>query len=166
MMLHRGSTVSLLGTTSSLSIGFDLISTLPGTKFSIGGQWRTPFAESSATEHWKVSRYRQIIPHLKVAVICKANLQKGIVPKATSFSVKCQQSSKDGNSLDVWLGRTVMIGFAAAISVEISTGKGLLENFDFSVRFEASILCTSGSKLIKDEPEEFQLSEQVQRRLL
>ncbi|KAI3506444.1 hypothetical protein L1887_28802 [Cichorium endivia] len=106
-----------------------LISTLPGTKFSIGGQWRTPFAESSATEHWKVSRYRQIIPHLKVAVICKTNLQKGIVPKATSFSVKCQQSSKDGNSLDVWLGRTVMIGFAAAISVEISTGKGLLENF-------------------------------------
>ncbi|KAI3708005.1 hypothetical protein L2E82_36996 [Cichorium intybus] len=62
-------------------------------------------------------------------VTCRTQYQKAIVPKATSFSVKCEQSSKDGNSLDVWLGRTAMMGFAVAISVEISTGKGLLENF-------------------------------------
>lgn len=41
--------------------------------------------------------------------------------------MKCEQSSKDGNGLDVWLGRTAMVGFAVAITVEISTGKGLLE---------------------------------------
>ncbi|OMO95639.1 hypothetical protein COLO4_15744 [Corchorus olitorius] len=34
---------------------------------------------------------------------------------------------KGGNSLDVWLGRLAMVGFVVAITVEISTGKGLLE---------------------------------------
>ncbi|KAK9049165.1 hypothetical protein SSX86_031868 [Deinandra increscens subsp. villosa] len=62
-------------------------------------------------------------------VICGTRHQKALVRKATAFSVRCEQSSKDGNGLDVWLGRTAMIGFAAAISVEVSTGKGLLENF-------------------------------------
>ncbi|KAH7865469.1 hypothetical protein Vadar_007122 [Vaccinium darrowii] len=49
--------------------------------------------------------------------------------KATPFSIRCEQSTKDGNGVDVWLGRVAMIGFATAISVEIATGKGLLENF-------------------------------------
>ncbi|CDO97214.1 unnamed protein product [Coffea canephora] len=49
--------------------------------------------------------------------------------KATSVSIKCEQGAKGGNSVDVWLGRFAMVGFAAAISVEIGTGKGLLENF-------------------------------------
>lgn len=47
--------------------------------------------------------------------------------KAMSFSIRCEQSTKDGNSVDVWLGRLAMVGFAVAISVEIATGKGLLE---------------------------------------
>lgn len=47
--------------------------------------------------------------------------------KATPFSIRCEQSTKDGNGVDVWLGRVAMIGFATAISVEIATGKGLLE---------------------------------------
>ncbi|PWA47774.1 chlorophyll a/b binding protein domain-containing protein [Artemisia annua] len=62
-------------------------------------------------------------------VTCRSYQQKALVRKATAFSVRCEQSSKDGSGLDVWLGRTAMIGFAVAISVEISTGKGLLENF-------------------------------------
>ncbi|KAK8626880.1 hypothetical protein V6N13_134510 [Hibiscus sabdariffa] len=50
--------------------------------------------------------------------------------KATQpFSIKCEQSTQKGSSLDVWLGRLAMVGFAVAITVEISTGKGLLENF-------------------------------------
>lgn len=53
--------------------------------------------------------------------------QKTLVRKPAAFSVRCEQSSKDGNGLDVWLGRTAMVGFAVAISVEVSTGKGLLE---------------------------------------
>ncbi|XP_047968360.1 stress enhanced protein 1, chloroplastic-like isoform X1 [Salvia hispanica] len=49
---------------------------------------------------------------------------------STSVSVRCEQSTKEeGNGLDVWLGRLAMVGFAAAISVEVATGKGLLENF-------------------------------------
>ncbi|XP_010547989.1 PREDICTED: stress enhanced protein 1, chloroplastic [Tarenaya hassleriana] len=48
---------------------------------------------------------------------------------AASFSIRCEQSTEGGNSLDVWLGRTAMVGFAVAITVEIATGKGLLENF-------------------------------------
>ncbi|KAE8672804.1 Stress enhanced protein 1 [Hibiscus syriacus] len=49
--------------------------------------------------------------------------------KSTPFSIKCEQSTQKGSSLDVWLGRLAMVGFAVAITVEISTGKGLLENF-------------------------------------
>ncbi|KAL1544296.1 fork head transcription factor Sep1 [Salvia divinorum] len=48
---------------------------------------------------------------------------------STTVSVRCEQSTKEGNGLDVWLGRLAMVGFAAAISVEVATGKGLLENF-------------------------------------
>lgn len=44
-----------------------------------------------------------------------------------SVSIRCEQGTQDGNSLDVWLGRLAMVGFAVAISVEIATGKGLLE---------------------------------------
>ncbi|KAI3827979.1 hypothetical protein L1987_02068 [Smallanthus sonchifolius] len=62
-------------------------------------------------------------------VICGTHHQKALVRKAAAFSVRCEQSSKGGSGLDVWLGRTAMVGFAVAISVEISTGKGLLENF-------------------------------------
>ncbi|GAV62288.1 hypothetical protein CFOL_v3_05812 [Cephalotus follicularis] len=49
--------------------------------------------------------------------------------KATSVSIRCEQSTQDDNSLDVWLGRFAMVGFSVAITVEIATGKGLLENF-------------------------------------
>ncbi|MQL41655.1 hypothetical protein EI012_27505, partial [Escherichia coli] len=49
--------------------------------------------------------------------------------KAKPISIRCEQSTQDGNSLDVWLGRLAMVGFAVAITVEIATGKGLLENF-------------------------------------
>lgn len=47
--------------------------------------------------------------------------------KATPISIRCEQSSEDGSGLDAWLGRFAMVGFAAAITVEVATGKGLLE---------------------------------------
>lgn len=46
---------------------------------------------------------------------------------AKPVSIRCEQSSKKGNGLDIWLGRLAMGGFASAITVEIITGKGLLE---------------------------------------
>ncbi|KAK4345361.1 hypothetical protein RND71_035537 [Anisodus tanguticus] len=49
---------------------------------------------------------------------------KTIPSRATSVSIRCGQSN-----LDVWLGRSAMVGFAVAITIEIATGKGLLENF-------------------------------------
>ncbi|GER44842.1 stress enhanced protein 1 [Striga asiatica] len=58
--------------------------------------------------------------------------QKKTARYSKLVSIRCEQSSKKGNGLDIWLGRLAMIGFAAAISVEIGTGKGLLENFGFT----------------------------------
>jgi hypothetical protein len=59
-------------------------------------------------------------------VIQRTFHQKKPARKAMSVSIRCEQST-ESNSLDVWLGRLAMIGFAVAISVEITTGKGLLE---------------------------------------
>ncbi|XP_071736797.1 stress enhanced protein 1, chloroplastic-like [Rutidosis leptorrhynchoides] len=79
-----------------------------------------------------------ILPRIGTTFVCGSGSplvisgtyhQKALVRKPVTFSVRCEQSSKDGNGLDVWLGRIAMIGFAVAISVEVSTGKGLLENF-------------------------------------
>lgn len=47
--------------------------------------------------------------------------------KAFSMPIRCEQSTKESGGLDIWLGRFAMVGFASAISVEIVTGKGLLE---------------------------------------
>lgn len=44
-----------------------------------------------------------------------------------ALSIRSEQSTKEGGGLDVWLGRLGMVGFTAAIGVEIATGKGLLE---------------------------------------
>ncbi|KAG6710621.1 hypothetical protein I3842_05G010700 [Carya illinoinensis] len=61
-----------------------------------------------------------------------------------SFSIRCEQSTKDGNSVDVWLGRLAMAGFAVAISVEIATGKGLLENFGLTSPLPTVALAITG----------------------
>ncbi|CAK9226247.1 unnamed protein product [Sphagnum jensenii] len=48
--------------------------------------------------------------------------------------VRCEQAKDGGanNSLDIWLGRVAMLGFVAAVGVEIVTGKGVLENVGFT----------------------------------
>ncbi|XP_022148743.1 ADP-ribosylation factor 2 [Momordica charantia] len=62
-------------------------------------------------------------------VLSKPTGQKKHAWKPNSVSIRCEQSTQGSNNLDVWLGRLAMVGFAIAISVEIATGKGLLENF-------------------------------------
>lgn len=47
--------------------------------------------------------------------------------RAASFSIRSEQNTEGGSGLDIWLGRGAMVGFAVAITVEIATGKGLLE---------------------------------------
>jgi hypothetical protein len=44
-----------------------------------------------------------------------------------SLSVRCEQGSKGGPGLDVWLSRGAMIGFVGAVGVELTTGKGVLQ---------------------------------------
>ncbi|GMQ00992.1 hypothetical protein CsSME_00047809 [Camellia sinensis var. sinensis] len=62
-------------------------------------------------------------------LIWRTTRQRKFAYKATSVSIRSEQSTKEGTNLDIWLGRLAMVGFAVAISVEIATGKGLLENF-------------------------------------
>ncbi|CAI9104593.1 OLC1v1003297C1 [Oldenlandia corymbosa var. corymbosa] len=77
-------------------------------------------------------------------LIQKASYSTKASSKSTSVSIRCEQSAKDSNSLDVWLGRFAMIGFAAAISVEIATGKGLLENFGLTGPLPTVALAVTG----------------------
>lgn len=60
------------------------------------------------------------------AVIRRACHQRKAAGRSMPLSIRCEQSTKEGG-LDVWLGRLGMVGFTAAIAVEIATGKGLLE---------------------------------------
>ncbi|KAG0491370.1 hypothetical protein HPP92_004355 [Vanilla planifolia] len=61
----------------------------------------------------------------------------GLAPRRSSkcqagqVSIRCEQGTKANGGLDVWLGRLAMVGFVTAITVEVVTGKGLLENFGF-----------------------------------
>ncbi|GFQ04100.1 stress enhanced protein 1 chloroplastic [Phtheirospermum japonicum] len=63
--------------------------------------------------------------------LCKNSLlvyqRSSAASNSKSVSIRCEQNTKEGNGLDVWLGRLAMVGFASALSVEIATGKGLLE---------------------------------------
>lgn len=42
-------------------------------------------------------------------------------------SIRCEQGAKSPDGLDVWLSRGAMLGFTAAITFELATGKGVLE---------------------------------------
>ncbi|XP_051137824.1 stress enhanced protein 1, chloroplastic-like [Andrographis paniculata] len=53
--------------------------------------------------------------------VCGRNFPK-------SASIRCEQSSKPSSSGDVWIGRLAMVSFATAVTVEVATGKGPLEN--------------------------------------
>ncbi|CAN6363500.1 unnamed protein product, partial [Urochloa humidicola] len=65
---------------------------------------------------------------------------------ARSLSIRCEQSAKQGGGggADVWLGRAAMVGFASAVAVEVSTGKGFLQNFGVATPAPALALVVSG----------------------
>ncbi|KAJ4830726.1 hypothetical protein Tsubulata_015599 [Turnera subulata] len=87
---------------------FRSISRLPTSSFA-----RTRAALASGAPLLVSRNYRQMKP----------------ASRRRAISIRCQQSTQDSNGLDVWAGRLAMIGFAAAVTVEVATGKGLLENF-------------------------------------
>ncbi|RWW08459.1 hypothetical protein GW17_00028101 [Ensete ventricosum] len=66
-------------------------------------------------------------PCILHAVFWVTSQRRKVNHQRTSVSIRCEQGTKDSSGLDVWLGRLAMVGFATAITVEISTGKGLLE---------------------------------------
>ncbi|CAI0445744.1 unnamed protein product, partial [Linum tenue] len=85
-----------------------------------------------------------VISLLSLAVVSRTGLVKRqSARKAALVSVRSEQSTQD-SGLDVWLGRLAMIGFAVAITVEISTGKGLLENFGLSSPVPTAALAVTG----------------------
>ncbi|TKV93858.1 hypothetical protein SEVIR_9G256800v4 [Setaria viridis] len=48
-----------------------------------------------------------------------------------ALSVRCEQGAKGGGGgggLDVWLSRGAMLGFVGVVAVELTTGKGVLQN--------------------------------------
>ncbi|KAF0894888.1 hypothetical protein E2562_004892 [Oryza meyeriana var. granulata] len=53
---------------------------------------------------------------------------------ATSLSVRCEQTAKQGSGggggsgAGLWLGRLAMVSFTTAVVVEVSTGKGVVAN--------------------------------------
>lgn len=53
-----------------------------------------------------------------------------LAPRAHALGIRCERATEGGNrrSVDTWIGRAAMLGFVAAIGVEISTGKGVLES--------------------------------------
>ncbi|CAO2150982.1 unnamed protein product [Urochloa humidicola] len=65
---------------------------------------------------------------------------------ARSLSIRCEQSAKQGGGggADVWLGRAAMLGFASAVAVEVSTGKGFLQNFGVATPAPTLALVVSG----------------------
>ncbi|XP_074557983.1 stress enhanced protein 1, chloroplastic-like [Curcuma longa] len=71
-------------------------------------------------------------PGLTTAFWITSNRRKVNQQETSAVSIRCEQGTKENNGLDVWLGRLAMVGFTIAITVEISTGKGLLENFGFT----------------------------------
>ncbi|XP_015941838.1 stress enhanced protein 1, chloroplastic isoform X1 [Arachis duranensis] len=76
--------------------------------------------------------------------VIQTSYERKTVCKAMPFLIKCEQSSQGGNSVDVWLGRLAMVGFASAITVEIATGKGLLENFGVTAPLPTVALAVTG----------------------
>ncbi|KAK4340201.1 hypothetical protein RND71_041663 [Anisodus tanguticus] len=96
----------------------DVVMSNPVIGYSVRSSTRTQFGTVFATGSPLLTR-RSFYP------------VKSIPSRAASVSIRCGQSTNESN-LDVWLGRSAMVGFAVALSVEIATGKGLLENFGVS----------------------------------
>ena len=61
-----------------------------------------------------------------------------------SLSIRCEQGSKSGPGLDVWLSRGAMIGFIGAVGVELTTGKGVLQNVGLMAPLPALALGLTG----------------------
>ncbi|XP_077225328.1 stress enhanced protein 1 [Tasmannia lanceolata] len=99
--------LSLLDASASKSLHAPAIPAFPNSGFA---RIAASFRRGSPLLVWRTSRGRK--PE------CRAQ----------TVSIRCEQSTKESSGLDVWLGRLAMVGFASAITVEVVTGRGILEN--------------------------------------
>nr|CAB3499724.1 unnamed protein product [Digitaria exilis] len=65
-------------------------------------------------------------------------------PKA--LSVRCEQGAKGGGGggLDMWLSRGAMLGFVGVVAVEVTTGKGVLQNVGLTAPLPTVALALTG----------------------
>ena len=59
-----------------------------------------------------------------------------------SLTIRCEQSANENQGASVWIGRLAMVGFATAMTIEISTGKGLLEVVYYCSLFLFYLFCS------------------------
>ncbi|KAL6642955.1 hypothetical protein ACP70R_021136 [Stipagrostis hirtigluma subsp. patula] len=64
--------------------------------------------------------------------------------RARSLGVRCEQGAKGGGGLDVWLSRGAMLGFVGAVAVELTTGKGVLQNVGLTAPLPTAALALTG----------------------
>ncbi|XP_057425599.1 stress enhanced protein 1, chloroplastic [Lotus japonicus] len=105
-------------TSASLSISFRDACVFPAAKYSATARFPLPNLVPSRASF-----------ATGTPLLIRRSHGRKLACRAMPVSIRSEQSTKDGNGLDVWLGRLAMIGFAAGITVEVATGKGLLENF-------------------------------------
>ncbi|XP_068664251.1 stress enhanced protein 1, chloroplastic-like [Aristolochia californica] len=99
---------------------------------------------SRAIPRYKTSAHPRIASSFRQGsplLVSRISLQR---KREIVVSIRCEQSAKEGGGLDVWLGRLAMVGFASAITVEIATGKGLLENFGVTSPLPTVALAVTG----------------------
>ncbi|XP_068661117.1 stress enhanced protein 1, chloroplastic-like [Aristolochia californica] len=104
-------------------------------------------SHSRAIPRYTTSEYPRIASTFRqgsALSVSRISVERRRVVCAPSVSIRCEQSTKEGGGLDVWLGRLAMVGFASAITVEIATGKGLLENFGVTAPLPTVALAVTG----------------------
>lgn len=60
--------------------------------------------------------------------------------------MRCEQGAKGGGGggLDVWLSRGAMLGFVGVVAVELTTGKGVLQNVGLTAPLPTVALALTG----------------------
>ncbi|KAG0517095.1 hypothetical protein BDA96_09G059000 [Sorghum bicolor] len=90
---------------------------------------------------------RSRVPRLCVTTSARPAARAG--GRARSLSVRCEQGAKGGagaggGGLDVWLSRGAMLGFVGAVAVELTTGKGVLQNVGLTAPLPTLALALTG----------------------
>ncbi|CAN6305289.1 unnamed protein product [Urochloa humidicola] len=84
------------------------------------------------------------VPRLSVTSACSTARASRRNARPRALSVRCEQGAKGGGGLDVWLSRGAMLGFVGLVAVELTTGKGLLENVGLTAPLPTVALALTG----------------------